>query len=147
MQDDIGKRYLFNLQLFAGEGDTGEKTEKATPRRQEEARKKGQVFKSTDLNSAVILLVGTVTLYVTMTYMINSLEGFTSLYILDRTLTDFNNEYIYAMFIEALMLMGKILFPVFLATFIAALLITYLQVGFIFSAEVLTPKLERIKPC
>ena len=145
MQDDIGKRYLFNLQLFAGEGDTGEKTEKATPRRREEARKKGQVFKSTDLNSAVILLVGTVTIYVTMTYMINSLEGFTSTYILDRTLADFSNEYIFAMYIEALMLMGKVLLPVFLATFVAAFYFIYTS-RFFFSAEVLNPKLERINP-
>ena len=90
--------------------------------------------------------MGTVTLYVSLTYMITNLEGFTSVYILDRTLTDFTNEYIYAMYIEALMLMGKILMPVFLATFIAALIISYLQVGFIFSGEVLTPKLERINP-
>lgn len=143
MPDDIRKRYLFNLQLFAGDGDTGEKTEKATPRRREEARKKGQVFKSTDLNSAVILLVGTVTIYVTLTYMIGSLQGFASVYILDRTLTDFSNEYIYAMYLEALILMGKVLMPVFLATFIAALLITYLQVGFVFSAEVLTPLIKK----
>src|SRR3954452_2353382 len=34
----------------------GEKTEKATPKRREEARKKGQVAKSTDLNGAVVLL-------------------------------------------------------------------------------------------
>lgn len=146
MQDELLKNYIFDLQLFAGEGDTGEKTEQATPRRREEARKKGQVFKSTDLNSAVILLVGTVVLYVSMTYMIKSLEGFTSLYILDRTLQDFSNEYIYVMFIEALLLMGKVLLPVLLATFVAALLITYLQVGFIFSSEALTPKLERLNP-
>ncbi len=36
----------------------GEKTEKATPKRQEEARKKGQVGRSADLNGAVILLAG-----------------------------------------------------------------------------------------
>src|SRR4051812_50081446 len=35
----------------------GEKTEKATPKRREEARKKGQVAKSPDLNGAVVLLV------------------------------------------------------------------------------------------
>ncbi|MGB4432030.1 MAG: EscU/YscU/HrcU family type III secretion system export apparatus switch protein, partial [Limnochordia bacterium] len=35
--------YRFNLQLFAGE-----KTEPATPRRREEARKKGQVAKSAE---------------------------------------------------------------------------------------------------
>src|SRR3954466_10990275 len=37
-------------------GGAGEKTEKATPKRREEARKKGQVAKSTDLNGAVVLL-------------------------------------------------------------------------------------------
>ncbi len=34
----------------------GEKTEKATPKRREEARKKGQVAKSMDLNGAVVLM-------------------------------------------------------------------------------------------
>ena len=36
----------------------GEKTEKATPKRREEARKKGQVAKSQDLSGAVVLLAG-----------------------------------------------------------------------------------------
>jgi flagellar biosynthesis protein FlhB len=35
-----------------------DKTEKATPKRQSESRKKGQVSKSTDLNSVVILMMG-----------------------------------------------------------------------------------------
>ena len=39
-------------------GGGGEKTEKATPKRREEARKKGQVAKSPDLNGAVVLLAG-----------------------------------------------------------------------------------------
>jgi flagellar biosynthetic protein FlhB len=36
----------------------GDKTEKATPKRREEARKKGQVAKSADLNGAMVLLGG-----------------------------------------------------------------------------------------
>lgn len=134
-----------NLQLFA-DGDTGEKTEKATPRRREEARKKGQIFKSTDLNSAVIVLAGSLVLYFSFPYMFESIKNFTSLYILDRTLTDFSNEYVYYMLIEVFIVLAKVLFPVFLVNFITALMISYLQVGFIFSGEVLTPKLERINP-
>jgi len=146
MQDELYPGYKIDLQLFADEGGTGEKTEQATPRRREEARKKGQIFKSTDLNAAVILLAGAIALYLSMNYMIDSISGFTSVYILDRTLSDFSHEYIYAMFLEAFVILGKLLLPVLLATFIAALLITYLQVGFIFSAEALTPKLERLNP-
>lgn len=36
----------------------GEKTEKATPKRKEEARKKGQVARSQDLGGSIVLLVG-----------------------------------------------------------------------------------------
>lgn len=136
---------LIDLQLFADDG-TGEKTEPATPRRREEARKKGQVFKSTDLNSAVILVAGAVVLFVTFPYMVEQLRNFTSLYLLDRSLTDFTNDYIYKLLLEVLILLGKMLFPVFLATFITALIITYLQVGFVFSSDPLTPKLERLNP-
>lgn len=39
-------------------GTAGEKTEKATPKRQQDARKKGQVAKSMDLNGAVVLIAG-----------------------------------------------------------------------------------------
>lgn len=145
--DERYKYYLLSidLQLFADEG-TGEKTEPATPRRREEARKKGQVFKSTDLNSAVILLAGAVVLFVTFPYMVEQLRNFTTLYLLDRGLTDFTNEYIYKLLLEVLILLGKMLFPVFLTTFITALIITYLQVGFVFSSDPLTPKLERLNP-
>lgn len=136
---------FFDLQLFADDS-TGEKTEPATPRRREEARKKGQVFKSADLNSAVILLTGSVVLFVMFPYMVELLRDFTTLYILDRSLYDFNNEFAYQLFIEVAVLLGKMLFPIFLTTFITALLVTYLQVGVIFSAEPLTPKLERLNP-
>src|SRR5919202_1634174 len=40
----------------------GEKTEKATPKRREEARKKGQVARSQDLNGAVVMIAGLIAL-------------------------------------------------------------------------------------
>jgi flagellar biosynthetic protein FlhB len=43
-------------------GGAGEKTEKATPKREEEARKKGQVAKSQDLNGALVLIGGLIAL-------------------------------------------------------------------------------------
>ena len=137
--------FPLDLQLFADDS-TGEKTEAATPRRREEARKKGQVFKSTDLNSAVILLAGTVVLFVTFPYMVSLLQDFTTLYIIDRTLTDFSNEYAYELFLEVLFILGKLLFPIFLTCFLTALIITYIQVGVVFSGEPLTPKFERLNP-
>jgi flagellar biosynthetic protein FlhB len=43
-------------------GGAGEKTEKATPKREEESRKKGQVAKSQDLNGAFVLIGGLIAL-------------------------------------------------------------------------------------
>jgi flagellar biosynthetic protein FlhB len=60
---------ILDLQLFAGE-----KTEKATPRKREEARKKGQVFRSTDLNSAFIILTVFAVINFGFPYMLESME-------------------------------------------------------------------------
>ncbi|MBZ4682584.1 MAG: flagellar biosynthesis protein FlhB [Fusobacteriaceae bacterium] len=55
MNDKLLK-VTINLQLFADSG--GDKTEEATPKRRQEARKKGQVAKSQDLGQIATLLVG-----------------------------------------------------------------------------------------
>jgi flagellar biosynthesis protein FlhB len=51
-----------------------DKTEKATPKRREEARKKGQVAKSADLNGAVVLLASLLALSVFGPAMIERME-------------------------------------------------------------------------
>ncbi len=144
MIDEYIVYFPFDLQLFADEGNTGEKTERATPRRVEEARKKGQVYKSSDLNSAVILLAGSVTIFITLPYMIDTLKSFTELCLLDRSLYEFSSEYLHALVIEVIITMGKCLVPVLGITSLTALLVTYLQVGFVFSGDALAPKLERL---
>ena len=46
----------YDLQLFAKEGPGGEKTEEATPKKLEDARKEGQVAKSKELARGFTLL-------------------------------------------------------------------------------------------
>lgn len=148
MKNDMNEEqlWLVDLQLFAEDGATGEKTEQATPRRREEARRKGQVFKSTDLNAAIIMVAGSAAVYLTYPYIIQSLQDFTSLYLLERAHEEFTIQYIYGLLLEVLFILAKIGLPIMAACFVAALLITYLQVGFVFSGEPLTPKLERLNP-
>jgi flagellar biosynthetic protein FlhB len=52
-----------------------DKTEKATPKRREDARKKGQVAKSTDLSGAVVVLAGLLTIGVTGSSMVNRMAA------------------------------------------------------------------------
>ena len=54
----------------------GDKTEKATPKRKDEARQKGQVAKSMDLGGASVLLAGLVALGAFGPKMVQALEGF-----------------------------------------------------------------------
>ena len=46
--------FVFDLQRFAG----GERTEEPTPKKRADARKKGQVGRSQELNTAFVLLIG-----------------------------------------------------------------------------------------
>ena len=56
--------WRIDLQLF-----NQEKTEEATPKRREEARQKGQVARSNEVNSAFIILASFMTLRVAAPYM------------------------------------------------------------------------------
>ena len=53
-----------DLQFFAGE-----KTEKATPKKRQDSRKKGQVLKSQDVTSAIVLLCIFLFLFFTAGFM------------------------------------------------------------------------------
>ena len=53
---------LYDLQLFAKEGPGGEKTEEATPKKLEDARKEGQVAKSKEITVGFTLFASFVLL-------------------------------------------------------------------------------------
>src|SRR6478735_8538300 len=50
----------------------GDKTEKATPKKRSEARKKGQVAKSADLNGAVVMFAALFALSATAPHLVNT---------------------------------------------------------------------------
>ena len=52
-----------------------DKTEKATPKRREEARKRGQVAKSMDLNGAVVLIAGLLAISLLAPHTVGAAEG------------------------------------------------------------------------
>ena len=53
----------------------GDKTEKATPKRREESRKKGQMARSQDLNGALVLIGGLIAVAVWGPHMMEKLGG------------------------------------------------------------------------
>lgn len=123
-----------------------ERTEQATPKRREEARKKGQVAKSRELASVSVLLAGTFTLFWGSSYF------FTKLILpLKYYLGNLHSIKLFQDNIQALMLLGVRQYLIFLAPLLlvltaVAVLSNYFQIGTLFSAEPLKPKLSKISP-
>ncbi len=121
------------------------KTEKPTPHRIKEARERGQVARSVEINSVVVLLAGLLTLRYAGPYMVDSLRDVTVFFYQNMNTTlGTENIYTYGIF-----LMGKtflILAPVLGVILMVGLLANYLQVGVLFSLKPMTPKFNNINP-
>ncbi len=129
------------------EGQTGERTEKATPRRRQEARKKGQVARSNELNGTILLLVGMSVLLLSAGHF-RRLLAQNSAYLFSQAhvLRADNLFGIQEILVENLELMGKVLAPLAGAILIAGVAANVMQVGFHVSTQAMAFKLEKINP-
>ncbi|NLM54350.1 MAG: flagellar biosynthesis protein FlhB [Firmicutes bacterium] len=130
-----------NLQLFAGE-----KTEPATPRRREEARKKGQVAKSGELGVAVMVLVGFLTISALRPFWMDRIQSLVRHFLSTAHEWDGSISALQGIFLTALYQAGLVLVPVLAALFVFAFASQALQVGFMFTGESIMPKFSRINP-
>lgn len=133
--------FQINLQLFASE-----KTEPATPRRREEARKKGQVAKSGEVSTALMVLAGFLILHLMGPFMVGQMRE-TVHYFLGN-LASWNGDILglQTMFLTAGMKLALIMGPILLSLMTIGFLGQVLQVGFMLSGEALQPKFSRINP-
>lgn len=136
---------LFNieLQLF-----TGEKTEKATPKRKKESREKGQVFQSKEINSALILLFTFLALYLLGKYIFQNLFLYTHQTFLYTVDTDaiFTVNGVYHVFLLMMGITAKLVMPILGVAFLIGLICSYMQVGFLFTTKTLMIKFDRLNP-
>lgn len=133
--------FALDLQLFAD----GDKTEEPTSKRRSDAKKKGQVGRSTELSTAFVLLIGFFTIKMLAQSIYNELYAYTT-YIfghLDQTL---DVENIVNLFLEASIVFGKTALPIMLAIMLIGLGINFFQVGLNFNTEKLEPKLSNLNP-
>ncbi|UNC91760.1 flagellar biosynthesis protein FlhB [Candidatus Contubernalis alkaliaceticus] len=124
----------------------GEKTEQPTPHRLQEARKKGQVVKSTELNSAFTLMIMVLFFMlfgdVLFGWHVDMLTSFlTDGLSMTVSFANFNS-----LFINAMLNFFKLISPILIVGLVAGLLINYAQVGFLVTSEVLSPKFDKLNP-
>ncbi|MEW4283715.1 flagellar biosynthesis protein FlhB [Priestia koreensis] len=135
------KQIKLDLQFFAGE-----KTEKATPKKRQDSRKKGQVAKSQDVTTAIILLLsflyfsfGAGNLFEQLRMLlVHSLQEY-----LAKDVTESN---VFTILMELLPKIALAVGPIFLVVIVGALIANFMQVGFLISAESLKPNLNKINP-
>ncbi|WP_406621863.1 flagellar biosynthesis protein FlhB [Bacillus atrophaeus] len=130
-----------DLQFFAGE-----KTEKATPKKRQDTRKKGQVAKSADVNTAVSLLVVFLSFIAIGPYMRDRLLSFLETFYTESLTMKLSMSNVHMLFIDLLKDTGIILAPIMLVALIAGVISNYMQIGILFSAEVIKPDLKKLSP-
>ena len=133
--------FVFDLQRFAG----GEKTEEPTSNKRADARKKGQVGRSQELNTAFVLLVGFFTLKLLWDSIYLSIASYTT-YVFTNLNQSVDTENIIHIFIGIIVVLAKTAFPIMLAIMLIGLAINFFQVGLNFNTESIEFKLDKLNP-
>lgn len=136
---DVG----MDLQLFAEE-----KTEKATPKRRRDAREKGQVLKSMEINSVLVLLAVFGAIDFMFSDLLEACENVYKAFLKFDLPLDFLFTYneLRNLWIQITLMFFKLIGPVLAISMIAGLVANYGQVGFLITNETLIPKLSRLNP-
>lgn len=129
---------------MAEDDSSQEKTEEATPRKLDKAREDGQVARSRELTTTILLLVGSVTLLLSGEFFGKKMmHVFGYSMMLDRALIFDPGQmltHLGVAFFEAML--GVV--PLFLALLIAAFVGPIALGGWLFSTKALMPKLDRM---
>ena len=134
------RAFVFDLQRFAGE-----KTEEPTSKKRADARKKGQVARSQELNSGFVLLVGFFGLKLLWDSIYVSIATYTT-YVFTNLNQTVDTENILRIFIGIVMILAKTAFPIMIFIMIIGLVINFFQVGLNFNTESIEFNLDKLNP-
>ncbi|MBW2166978.1 MAG: flagellar biosynthesis protein FlhB [Deltaproteobacteria bacterium] len=128
-------------------GSDQEKTEQPTPKRLQEARKKGQVAQSKEVSSALILLSSLGVFLFGGSWMFWSLSGFMrGIFQNLGTFRLHDVSTVSAFLLEIFEQYFLILMPLMLVVFVAGIAANIFQIGFLFTPKPLIPDLSKLDP-
>ena len=125
---------------------TGEKTEQPTPRRLEDALKRGQIARSAEVQTVFVLLGGLAALSFAGQETWRNLAGAMAAMLGHLHDTSITNSSLQGFAVTATLLVLKCAGPIVLATGLAGLLAGTIQNRFNTASEALTPNWNRINP-
>lgn len=121
-----------------------ERTEKATPKRRSEARKKGQVAKSREVSSVMVLLAGLLVLFFGGSYFYGQLSTLMAQFFRQIGMITITPGNIHVLQNQLLSSLGLILAPFLGVVVVVAVMSNYVQVGGFWSWELIKPKPEKV---
>jgi len=128
------------------EDSAQEKSEKPTAKKRSDARKDGTVAKSTEVNSALILLLGILLLRITGPAMLLEIQNFIRHCIEFTGSPEMSDVRLFSIARESVIFLIKIILPFAGTIMLAGLLANILQIGLMFTTKPLIPKFSKINP-
>ena len=129
---------------MANEG--AERTERATPRRRQKERAKGNISNSRDLTSALIITTGVALLSMLSGYMLDKMKNIMVMAFTHLNPNEISTNDIIAIFAPYARACAEILVPLFLGIFVVGVLVIRMQVGKVFALDKIKPKFSNISP-
>ncbi|MCL4304987.1 flagellar biosynthesis protein FlhB [bacterium] len=126
--------------------DRDSRTEKPTPRRRTQAREKGSVARSQDLNSAVVLLGAAITLTWLGSSMVSGLGGILKDLLKRSGRLDLGIKEIQDLAALELVEVAEVVLPFLVTLMLVGFLVNVLQVGFQLSWKAAAPNWSRLNP-
>jgi flagellar biosynthetic protein FlhB len=130
---------------MAEEGSS-EKTEEPTARKLQKAREEGQVARSVELPTAVLLVTATLFFTLMGSWMFKQMgQLFTYQLAFDRKVMD-KAELMPSLFAQSLLDGFLLVLPIMLVLYVMAIISSGLTGGFIFSMQLISPKFNKLNP-
>ena len=134
-------RFVFDLQLFAGD----DKTEEPTAKKRADAKKKGQVGRSTDMTAAFVLLMGFFVIKMLWESIYTKIATYTT-YVFSHLNQPVDTESVIRIFIGIVELLAQTALPIMIGVMFIGLAINFYQVGLNFNTEAIEFKLDKLNP-
>jgi flagellar biosynthesis protein FlhB len=123
-----------------------ERTEPASDKKRQDARSKGKVPRSVELNSALVILTGLMILSIFGAALVSRLAAMTASFFMRSGSMVINVESIQRIAGESMLDIASIVGPIVLGVMLAGLASSFAQSGFVFSTEQLRPTGDKLNP-
>lgn len=126
--------------------EVAERTERATPKRRNKERDKGNIPKSQDMTSSIMATTGVALLFAFSGYIMSNLQE-----LFRHTFTNLNpqtisTDDIFLIIMPFATATAHIVLPFLLILLVVAVIVVRMQIGYVFATDKIKPKFDNISP-